>query len=137
MDKVTVMFSMPSETLDALQARAARDGVAPGSILRTALSQALKSKGNDPVVVRALTTLIARDIEAATSWGDLQHRLGNRGFALRTKGATLLIVGKDTGEVMANSTEIGASYGALIRRFDGPLPDLDTAKDPSVAQHSP
>ena len=136
MNDVTVMFSLPGDTLDALQAKAHRDGVAPGAIIRTALARSLKdrqagakSKPTDPILIRALRTLVAKDLEAARSWSDLEARLSNRGYTLRTDRGALLILGKDTGEVVCQATDIGTSYGALIRRFDGPLMDQEMAQE--------
>ena len=135
MDNVTVMFSLPGPTLDALQARAKREGVAPGAVLRTALARALKDQersidvgARDPVLLRALRTLVARDLDAATSWLDLEERLLGRGYALRTDNGALIIVGKDTGEVIGNATDVGTSYGELIRKFNGPLTNHEIAK---------
>lgn len=129
MSEVTVMFTLPSDAFEALQATARRDGSAPGSILRNALRRELKTRstktdknGNDPVFVAALRTLLARDIVEAKDWGDLDSRLLARGYDLRFNEGRLALFAKDSGECLIDSTEIGASYGALMRRFDGPIP---------------
>ena len=129
MEKVTVMFTLPNDTFEALKATAKREGAAPGAILRSALKNDLKErtarkdrKPNDPAFVSAIRTLLARDIAKARGWADLLARLRARGYELRIHGDRLSLFGADTGECLVDATEIGASYGALLRRFGGPLP---------------
>ncbi len=133
MSEVTVMFTLPSEALEALKAKASRDGTAPGAVLRNALRRELRTnearqraRGFDPAFIGALRTLLARDIVEAQSWQELEKRLGTRGYELRLADDRLSLFGRDSKECLVDATEIGASYGALMRRFDGPMPDRKT-----------
>lgn len=128
MGEVTVMVTLSEDTFAALQSRAQTEGTAPGAILRAALrrdlvkpDQPANNAGPDPALVGALRTLLARDIIEARDWSDLQRRFGSRGYRLSLENGCLTLISKDTGQCISDATGIGASYGALMRRFGGPL----------------
>ena len=129
MEDVSVMFTLPADTLSALRARAKSEGTSAGALLRGALQRDLdlrrkeRAEGKaDPAFVGAIRTLLARDIVEARNWADLQARLGARGYDLRMEEGRLSLHARDSGEQIVDANEIGASYGALMRRFHGPLP---------------
>lgn len=129
MSDVTVMFSLPSDDFEALTAKAKREGTVPGAILRAALGRDLKPRAarqprdsDDLAFTSALRTLLARDIVESRDWAELERRLSARGYALRVEGGCLSLLARDTGDCLADATEVGASYGALMRRFGGPFP---------------
>lgn len=133
MGEVTVMFSLPDDAYDALQSTARREGAPPGAILRAALQRHLRRNGTDEngenprgkpdtAFIGALRTLLSRDIADATDWADLDARLSKRGYDLRLIGNQLALFTTGSNDCIADGTEIGVSYGAMMRRFGGPMP---------------
>jgi hypothetical protein len=133
------MFTLPDEAFAALQEKARREGTVPGAILRAALRRDLSvvvgpaplprlptprpaGKAVDPAYLGALRNLLARDIIEARGWSDLIRRLSLRGYRLELEQGRLALYGRDEHDCLADATGIGASYGALMRRFGGPLP---------------
>jgi len=129
MGDVTVMFTLPEDAFEALQAKARREEAAPGAILRVALSHYLHrgedpcaTDRSDPVFIGALRTLLARDLTEARDWADLESRLSARGYVMRLNGNQLGLFTSGSNECIADATEIGVSYGGLMRRLGGPMP---------------
>ena len=98
MGDVTVMFTLPDEAFEALQAKARREGTLPGAILRDVLRRDLEARRGekstetlDPAFLGALRTFLARDIVEASGWSDLKRRLATRGYSLRLEDGSLTL----------------------------------------------
>lgn len=129
MGDVTVMFTLSGAAFEALQAKARSEGSAPGSVLRAALSghlqyqeQSTALDKSNTAFIGALRTLLTRDISDADNWEDLNSRLSKRGYDLRLAGNQLALYALGSDQCIADASEIGVAYGALMRRFEGPMP---------------
>ena len=135
MADVTVIFSLPDATFGALKDRADRDGTTPGSVLRAALRRELAAPENNlperkpNALPGALRSLLSRYLDAAQNWRDLSAALHARGYGLRLIDGQLALFSTSDERITVDTTELGASYGALMRRFSAPFPvDRKTAK---------
>lgn len=130
MEKITVMFSLPETTLDALRKIATDEDVAIEHVLQGAIkrdlfrrSRAKKAVRTDERLVAPLRALLAEDFAFADGWDDLQNRLRIKGYALREAGAGLALHRHACGTRMCKASDLGNSYARLMRRFLTPFPD--------------
>lgn len=65
---------------------------------------------------------LAADLADADSWADLARRLAAKGYALREAGGGLALYSHPEGRRLCKASELGFSYGRLVRRFRTPLP---------------
>ena len=128
-DQITVMFRLDATILEALQTVAADSGGDVGDVVRGAIrrdlfrrSRAKKAVRADEQLVAPLRVLLAKDIAEATGWGDLSDRLNAKGFEFREAGAGLALYRRSNGQRLAKASDIGTSYGRLMRRFNAPMP---------------
>lgn len=69
-----------------------------------------------------LRVRLAHDFACATSWPDLNARLAAKGYALREAGGGLALHAHPEGTRLCKASELGHSYGALMRRYGAPFP---------------
>lgn len=69
-----------------------------------------------------MRALLAADLASASGWADLDRRLRARGYAFREAGGGLALHAHPGGERLCKASELGHSYGALMRRFGRPFP---------------
>jgi len=128
-DQITVMFRLDATTLESLQAVAAETGGDVGEVVRGAIrrdmfrrSRAKKAVRADEQLVAPLRVLLANDIAEATGWRDLSDRLSAKDFEFREAGAGLALYRRSNGQRLAKASDIGTSYGRLMRQFNAPMP---------------
>ena len=130
MDLESVTLKLPRDLLSGAQRVATARDVSIGHMVRQLLKRevdrqlsAKKDEGTDARLLAALSALLARDMSAADSWDDLAERLRPHGYALRpTKGGAALFK-TSCGTRVCTGSDIGFSYGALVKRFGAPIPD--------------
>lgn len=130
MEKITVMFSLPETTLDALRKIANDEGVGIEHILNGAIRRDLfrRSRAKNPVraderLVAPLRALLADDFAFSKTWEDLQKRLRAKGYILREAGAGLALHRQSCGTRVCKASDLGNSYARLMRRFLTPFPN--------------
>jgi len=144
----SVEFKLPREMRLALRQLACQDDVSPGQVLRALLNKEISRRLNARPPVRAderliapLRARLAPDLAHATNWDDLQKRLNCAGYSLREAGGGLAVFTHPSGARVCKASELGFSYGRLMRRFRSPFPGhahtwladrflSDTASDP-------
>ena len=123
---VDVTFRLPPEAVEGLRRLAADRDVTPGQVVRDLLKREIgrKAKRSDradePLVAR-LQRLLAVPMADATSWSDLNNRLGRAGFQLRPAGGGLTLHDAQ-GARLCKSSELGFAYSRLVKRFGCPMP---------------
>lgn len=129
MNKENVTFSMPPEMRGELLRIARQDDVSPGQVLRALLNKEISRRRRARPPVRAderllapLRARLAGDLAAAAGWDDLRTRIRGAGFDLREAGGGLAVHRWPTGERLCKASELGFSYGRLMRRFRAPFP---------------
>ncbi|MFQ1702290.1 hypothetical protein ACJ5NV_17025 [Loktanella agnita] len=111
---------------------AGRDEQAIENILRDALRNDLRrrTRSRNPqskALLAPLRECLVSDLEQATDWPDLTHRLANQGYQLTRIGGGLSL--RDlAGQHICNLAELGHSHTRLIRRFGCPIPSQRQAK---------
>ncbi|MDU8910098.1 hypothetical protein [Aestuariicoccus sp. MJ-SS9] len=130
MDEITVSLRLPRALLEAAE-RLARDrDESLGRVLRQALSaEIMRANRNaktpnraDEQLLGPLRVLLASDFAEARSWNELQSRLAAKGYALREAGGGLALHSHPQGLRLCKGSELGQSYGTLMRRFGTPFP---------------
>ena len=129
-EQVTIEFSLPEITHDALQRIASDEGVEIEHVLHSAIRRDLFRRSRAEKIVRAddqhLTILrvhLAEDFAFAHSWDDLKTRLRAKGYLLREAGAGLALHKQSCGTQLCRVSELGNSYAHLMRRFLTPFPN--------------
>lgn len=130
MEMVDVMFKLPEPMLDAGLEIAKADDVTLGQVLRQLLSAEIQRTTRnaktpyraDELLLAPLRALLAADLATASDWNDLQSRLKKRGYAFREAGGGLALHTHPDGARLCKASELGHSYGALMRRFKAPFP---------------
>ncbi|MDF0602332.1 hypothetical protein P1J78_16455 [Psychromarinibacter sp. C21-152] len=129
MTQVTVMLTLDRHVLKALDSAARADGSDPATVIRDAIrrdlyrrSRAKKADRPDERLVAPLRALLADDLAYARDWDDLAARLSAKGYALREAGAGLALFELNGNRRLAKASDLGASYGRLMRRFGAPMP---------------
>lgn len=126
--EVTLKLLAPQ--LRAAERLAQMRDVTVGQILREALAAELRRAGRaaktparaDEQLLAPLRALLASDIAAASGWAELQNRLKAKGYAFREAGGGLALHSFPEGVRLCKASELGASYSALMRRFNAPFP---------------
>jgi hypothetical protein len=80
------------------------------------------SNRTDEQLLGLLRALLAVDFGRACDWRELQGRLKAKGYILREAGGGLALHGFPDGPRLCKASELGHSYGSLIKRFGQPLP---------------
>ncbi len=129
MSRVTVMLKLDGHVLKALEAAAREDGCDAATVVRDAIrrdlyrrTRAKKADRPDERLVAPLRALLADDLARATGWDDLAARLSAKGYALREAGAGLALFELTGTRRLARASDLGVSYGRLMRRFGAPMP---------------
>lgn len=125
-----VTISLPEATLTAARQLAARQDVTLGQFVRQAVAAEIRRGSRntktpnraDEQLLVSLRTLLAADLARAQSWDDLNHRLADKGVALREAGGGLALHSHPEGTRLCKASELGHSYGTLMRRFGQPFP---------------
>ena len=130
MEQITVMFTLPETTLDAMRKIARDDGVEIGHVLQGAIrrdlfrrTRAKKAVRADERLVAPLRALLADDFAFSQGWDDLQNRLQLKGYMLREAGAGLALHRHPCGTRVCKASDLGNSYARLMRRFLTPFPN--------------
>ncbi|MEO1641256.1 MAG: hypothetical protein AAFU41_18635 [Pseudomonadota bacterium] len=125
----TVTVKLPPEMFAALRGIARQEDTTPGAVIRDAIkrdlfrrSRAKTAKRTDEQLVAPLRALLADDFNYADGWADLQERLHRKGFQLREAGGGLALHDR-LGARLCKGSELGYSYGHLMRRFAAPFPN--------------
>lgn len=129
MEMDRVEFKIHREMRIALLKIARDQDVTPGQILRKVLAKEITRHTHARPPVRAdeqliapLRARLANDLAHATCWADLKTRLNRKGFELREAGGGLALHVLPGGERVCKASELGFSYGRLMRRFRQPYP---------------
>lgn len=127
MDPVTI--KLPHAMRLELQRMARADDVSPGQLVRALVNREIsrRNRARPPVraderLVAPLRARLAPDLAGASGWEDLSERLRGHGFELREAGGGLALYEWPSGARVCKASELGFSYGRLMRRFGAPLP---------------
>ncbi|MHA6324593.1 hypothetical protein [Roseivivax sp. CAU 1753] len=123
------LYMPPEMRLAAEQAARSAD-ITLGALIRRALDADLCCRATpaktpnraDEQLLGPLRVLLARDFAAAQSWPDLCARLRGKGYALREAGGGLALHSHPEGLRLCKASELGHSYGTLMRRYGMPFP---------------
>jgi len=128
-EMLTFPLKLPRHLIGDLNDLAKAHDATPGQILRDLLERELKRHKNaktpnraDEQLVARFQRLLARDIAAATSWSDLDHRLARKGCVLRPAGGGLVLHRLQDDRRICKASELGFAYAQLVRRFGAPMP---------------
>ena len=104
--------------------------VSVGQFIRDAVSREISRARNARPPVRAderliapLRARLASDLADSENWIDLQGRLRARGYILRVAGGGLALHEWPDDTRLCKASELGFSYGRLMRRFGAPFPN--------------
>ena len=70
----------------------------------------------------AIAGAVSAAVDAALDWATLQARMDDAGLSYYPTGGGLIVIDAQTGEVIAKASDVGPSYGTLVRRFGAALP---------------
>lgn len=123
-----VSIELPKAMLAAVDKVAKDEATTPSDIVREAIKRDLeRRKGaqtlqqNDARLIAPLQALLADDLDAARSWGDLQARLRAKGYALREAGDILALFDL-LGRRICKASDLGENYARLTQRIGTPFP---------------
>ncbi len=126
-DRIEIM--LPAELARSARSMASADDVTVGQLLRDLLAREIsrRSRARPPVraderLVAPLRARLAGDLAHARNWDDLQRRLTDKGYILREAGGGLALHDWPGDRRICKASELGFSYGRLLRRFDAPFP---------------
>lgn len=129
MSENRIEILLQPELHTAAKSLAARRDITMGQLLRDLLAKEITRSRNARPPVRAderllapLRARLADDLAHATGWADLEHRLRNKGYALRAAGGGLALHDHPGGRRICKASELGFSYARLMRRFGAPFP---------------
>lgn len=129
MDLESVTLKLPRDLLSGAQRVATARDVTIGHMVRQLLKRevdrqlsAKRDEGTNARLLTALQALLARDMAEACSWDDLENRLRPHGYVLRPAGGGIVLFKESCGTRVCKGSEIGFSYGALVKRFGAPMP---------------
>ena len=128
MDRIEVR--LPSDMRAAAEQAAQMADISLCDLIRRALSADLRRRATpaktpnraDEQLLGPLRVLLARDFAAAQDWPDLTGRLRAKGYALHEAGGGLALHSHPRGLRLCKASELGHSYGALMRRYGAPFP---------------
>jgi hypothetical protein len=130
MDLESVTLRLPRDLLSGAQRVATARDVTIGHMVRQLLKREVErqlSQGareeTDARLLAALQALLGRDMSQAQDWADLAERLRPHGYELRAAGGGVVLYKSSCGTRICKGSEIGFSYGALMKRFGAPMPD--------------
>jgi hypothetical protein len=130
MDLESVTLKLPRDLLSGAQRVATARDVTIGHLVRQLLKREVDRQlsagtreGTDVRLLAALQALLARDMAEARDWEDLAVRLRPHGYDLRPSGGGVALYKSSCGTRVCKGSEIGFSYGALVKRYGAPMPD--------------
>lgn len=116
-------------TLQALCEISHAENVTLVQVIRAAIerdlyrrTRAKRANRTDERLVAPIRALLAQDFAQSANWPELIKRLEAKGFALQEAGAGLALVQLPNNRRVAKASDLGASYGQLMRRFRAPFP---------------
>lgn len=121
---------LPLPLLETLQQLSLERDCSLGDLVRSALTAEVKRTAKpaktpnraDEQLLAPLRVLLASDLAEARSWSELSARLNNKGYELREAGGGLALHSFPEGVRLCKASELGYSYGTLMRRFGTPFP---------------
>lgn len=121
---------MPLPLLETLQQLALDRDCSLGDLVRSALAAEIERDTKmaktpnraDEQLLAPLRVLLASDLAEARSWSELSSRLSDKGYELREAGGGLALHSFPEGVRLCKASELGYSYGTLMRRFGTPFP---------------
>ncbi|WP_400083709.1 hypothetical protein [Yoonia sp. R78084] len=124
----TVTIYLGPTMVAALRRIGEAEDLSVGHIVRDAIkrdlyrrTRAKTARRADEQLVAPLRALLADDLAYAKGWDDLQARLSRKGYQLCEAGGGLALHDA-AGARVCKGSDLGYSYGRLIRRFDAPFP---------------
>jgi len=130
MDLESVTLKLPRDLLSGAQRVATARDVTIGHMVRVLLKREVdrqlaegRREEAEPRLLAALQALLGRDIAQARDWADLAARLRPHGYELRPAGGGVVVYKTSCGTRVCKGSEIGCSYGALVKRFGAPMPE--------------
>lgn len=85
-------------------------------------TRAKKAVRPDERLVAPLRALLADDFAHSETWSDLHRRLAAKGYRLIEAGAGLALCEINTNKKLCKASDLGNSYGRLMRRFGCAMP---------------
>jgi len=129
MEQESVTLRLPRDLLSGAQRVATARDVSVGHLVRPLLQrevdrQMTNGRGEDADVrlLAALQALLAQDMAQARDWDDLAERLRMHGYEIRPSGGGVVLFKSSCNTRVCKGSEIGFSYGMLVKRFGGPMP---------------
>ena len=129
MEEESVTLRLPRDLLSGAQRVATARDVSVGHLVRQLLKREVDRQmaggGGEDADVRllaALQALLAQDMAQARDWSDLAERLRVHGYELRPSGGGVVLFKSSCGTRVCKGSEIGFSYGTLVKRFGGQMP---------------
>lgn len=120
-----VTVQLPSDLLLAVHDLATEQEGTVAKIVEGALREHLATRKGafkphskaDERLVFALQKLLFRDMAEASSWADLDSRLGSHGYFLKISLGGMSLHTETSGQRLCNSADLGFSYATFLRRF--------------------
>lgn len=129
MELESVTLKLPRDLLSGAQRVATARDVTIGHMVRQLLKREVerqlsegRKSGTDVRLLAALSALLAQDMAEARDWGDLAERLRPHGYELRPAGGGVVLYKSSCGTRVCKGSELGFSYGDLVKRFGVPMP---------------
>ncbi|PID36410.1 MAG: hypothetical protein CR993_04895 [Rhodobacterales bacterium] len=114
-------ITLPDSVAARLSVAADAQGITVAAMIRNLALEA-DAPPTAPEMIEHLRLALSPALAMARDWDDLQARLIKRGFELRPDGAGLRLHSRFDGRAVCDSTELGYTYGQLVRRFCAPMP---------------
>ncbi|MDW4498311.1 DUF6364 family protein [Sulfitobacter sp. D35] len=124
MDTQTVTLKLPSSLVHAAKSIASQRNETIAKVVEDLLKRDLAGRatpktshhGNTRLVF-ALQTLLVSELDAATGWEDLSHRLARHGYWLKLSWGGLTLHTETSGRLLCLVTDLGFGYRTFLRRF--------------------
>ena len=123
-----VRLKLDQFALDALSQIAGEEDISLGQVIRDAVKRDLfrrerakRAVRPDEQLVAPLRSLLADDFAYADTWEDLLRRLRRKGFNLAEAGGGIILIDLN-GTRLCKGSDLGYSYGRLLRRLGRPFP---------------
>ena len=135
METESVTLKLPRTLLSGAQRVATARDVTIGHMVRQLLKREVerqlgsnRSDNTDERLLAAVQVLLARDMAEARDWDDLAARLRPHGYEVRAPGGGIVLFKSSCGTRICKGSEIGFSYGTLVKRFGAQLPEHEIGK---------
>jgi hypothetical protein len=131
MDRTEVSFSCDAALWKQFLGVCKDKGLEPGALLSEVVGTKVrafereKSRGiatKSELWMKRLRGSVETALAQSHDWAGVRLAMDRYGIAYHPSGGGLIIIDSSTGEVLCNASDVGPSYGDLVRKFGAGYP---------------